>query len=192
MEDPGTGEHLVEPDLATLNARLGLLASLAGFVFAVPAVIILKVGGAPSVIWVSIAVFAAAAVAGARLPVPRRLASRLADRHVGRSASAGPLAAPDFDPEWAGDEEDLAAFRPIADTEVTEGKGELPVMRWVRLFYWLVIPLTIGLMLLHNGGDWVRKLIELRFSVRQDRLGDRNFSEHGGFRICSLSGCSMP
>ena len=39
IEDPGTGVSVVEPDLATLNARLGLLASLAGFVFAVPAVI---------------------------------------------------------------------------------------------------------------------------------------------------------
>ena len=30
-------------------------------------------------------------------------------------------------------------------------------MRWVRQFYLLIIPLTIGLMLLHNVGDWVRK-----------------------------------
>jgi hypothetical protein len=132
IEDPGTGLDTVEPDLATLNARLGLLASLAGFAFAVPAVLILKLGGAPSVIWVSIAVFVAAAVAGARLPVPRRLARRLASRRGGgRSAyddeldgtltpaGAGDVQmAPDFDPEWAGDEEDLAAFRPIADTEV--------------------------------------------------------------------------
>ncbi len=131
VEDPGTGRQTVEPDLATLNARLGLLASLAGFAFAVPAVLILKLGGASSVIWVSIAVFAAAAVAGARLPVPRRLARTLASRRAGgRSAydhardAAGPdgttdiQMAPDFDPEWAGDEEDLAAFRPIADTEV--------------------------------------------------------------------------
>ena len=92
VEDPGTGEELVEPDLATLNARLGLLASLAGFAFAVPAVIILKLGGAASVIWVSIAVFAAAAAAGARLPVPRRLARRLSAR---RSGSRG---GPDTDP----------------------------------------------------------------------------------------------
>jgi hypothetical protein len=136
IEDPGTGVSIVEPDLATLNARLGLLASLAGFTFAVPAVIILKLGGAPSVIWVSIAVFAAAAVAGARLPVPRHLARALASRRgEGRSAlddtmdgtalpapaagmGAGVEMAPDFDPEWAGDEEDLAAFRPFADTEV--------------------------------------------------------------------------
>jgi hypothetical protein len=132
VEDPGTGRQTVEPDLATLNARLGLLASLAGFVFAVPAVLILKLGGASSVIWVSIAVFAGAAVAGARLPVPRRLAQKLAARRVrgrapyddGLDAALTPASvtdiqmAPDFDPEWAGDEEDLAAFRPIADTEV--------------------------------------------------------------------------
>ena len=86
VEDPGTGLETVEPDLATLNARLGLLASLAGFAFAVPAVLILKLGGASSVIWVSIAVFAGAAVAGARLPVPRRLARRLASR----AGAAGP------------------------------------------------------------------------------------------------------
>jgi cytochrome b subunit of formate dehydrogenase len=71
----------------------------------------------------------------------------------------------------------------ISQVHLAEGKGELPVMRWVRLFYWLVIPVTIGLMLLHNGGDWVRKLIDLRFSMRQDRLGDRNFSEHGELRM---------
>ena len=132
IEDPGTGVSVLEPDLATLNARLGLLASLAGIVFAVPAVIILKLGGAPSVIWVSIAVFAAAAVAGARLPVPRHLARALASRRGRRRSAyddtmdgtplpapaAGAEMAPDFDPEWAGDEEDLAAFRPFADTEV--------------------------------------------------------------------------
>ena len=145
VEDPGTGENLVEPDLASLNARLGLLASLAGLVFAVPAVVILKLGGASSVIWVSIAVFAAAAVAGARLPLPRRLASKLTERHVGRSvpydssgdtrdggrppATTGIQMAPDFDPGWAGDEEDLAAFRPIADTEVVLALMPMSVLK---------------------------------------------------------------
>ncbi len=142
VADPGTGEQLVEPDLATLNARLGLLASLAGFVFAVPAVLILKLGGAPSVIWVSVAVFAGAAVAGARLPVPRRLARSMANRRAGRRSDAGVgigdaltpapaevMMAPDFDPEWAGDEEDLAAFRPIADTEVTLALMPMSVLK---------------------------------------------------------------
>jgi hypothetical protein len=32
----------------------------------------------------------------------------------------------------------------------------------VRYFYLVVIPLTLGLMLLHNSGDWARKLIGLR------------------------------
>jgi cytochrome b subunit of formate dehydrogenase len=43
------------------------------------------------------------------------------------------------------------------------GSSEPRVVRWARGFYLVVIPLTIGLMLLHNLGDWVRKLVERRF-----------------------------
>ena len=122
IDDPGTGTETVEPDLATLNARLGLLASLSALVFAVPAVGLLKLGGASSVIWVSIGVFAAAAAAGARLPVTSRRGRRgkRADGGlVAPSRSGTPVEmAPDFDRRWVGDEEDLAALRPIADTEV--------------------------------------------------------------------------
>jgi hypothetical protein len=132
VDDSATGADKIEPDLATLNARLGLLASLSGFAFAVPAVAILKLGGAPSVLWVAIAVFAAAAAAAARLPVPRHLGRAPANRRRDERAASGDGAdgalapspapdvqmAPDFDPAWAGDDEDLAAFRPIADTEV--------------------------------------------------------------------------
>jgi Major Facilitator Superfamily len=127
IDDPTTGADTVEPDLATLNARLGLLASLSGFAFAVPAVIILKLGGAPSVLWATVAVFAAATVAGARLPVPQRLDRRKRARGGGDWSASGndggdlvPAVqfAPDFDESWLEDEEDLAAFRPIADTEV--------------------------------------------------------------------------
>jgi cytochrome b subunit of formate dehydrogenase len=71
----------------------------------------------------------------------------------------------------------------IGQVHLTEGNGEPAALRWVREFYWLVIPVTIGLMLLHNGGDWVRKLIDRRFSLRRDRLGDRDFSEHGELRM---------
>lgn len=59
-------EHV---ELSVLNAKLGLLASLAGFAAAIPAVLILKLGGASWVLYVDILVFAAAAVAGWRLPV---------------------------------------------------------------------------------------------------------------------------
>ena len=44
------------------------------------------------------------------------------------------------------------------------GGTEPRSVRWVRAFYLFVIPLTIGLMLLHNLGDWVRKLALLRFA----------------------------
>jgi len=50
----------------------------------------------------------------------------------------------------------------ISQVHVAEGRKEAPAMRWVRQLYLLLIPLTIGLMLLHNGGDWMRKLLRLR------------------------------
>jgi cytochrome b subunit of formate dehydrogenase len=52
----------------------------------------------------------------------------------------------------------------ISQVHVAEGGSEPAVLRWVREFYLLLIPVTIGLMMLHNGGDWVRKLVRLRFS----------------------------
>ncbi len=127
VEDPGTGTPRIEADLATLNARLGLLASLSGFAFALPAVAILKLGSASAVLWATMGVFGVAAAAGARLPVPYRLGGspgrRPRDARVsGRAQALAPDArvewAPDMDPAWADDESDLAAFRPIADTEV--------------------------------------------------------------------------
>lgn len=47
------------------------------------------------------------------------------------------------------------ALGPIHITETGSG----PWMDWVRAFYLFMIPATIGFMLLHNAGDWVRKLI---------------------------------
>jgi len=116
------------PDLASLNARLGLLASLSGFVFALPAVAALKLGGAPWVIYLDLVVFLAAAVAAARLPV-RRLERR---RERGRSrvppgamvdsrvpVSESILATPaGTSDEWSNDELDLAAFQPVAGPPV--------------------------------------------------------------------------
>jgi cytochrome b subunit of formate dehydrogenase len=54
----------------------------------------------------------------------------------------------------------------ISQVHVAEGSTEPAALRWVREFYLLLIPVTIGLMLLHQGGDWVRKLIRLRFQPR--------------------------
>ena len=40
----------------------------------------------------------------------------------------------------------------------SEGSNEPVGMDWIRAFYLTAIPFTIGLMLLHHGGDLVRKL----------------------------------
>jgi cytochrome b subunit of formate dehydrogenase len=51
----------------------------------------------------------------------------------------------------------------ISQVHLVSGGGEPPALRWVRWFYVPLIFLTIGLMLAHNAGDWIRKLIRLRF-----------------------------
>jgi cytochrome b subunit of formate dehydrogenase len=43
------------------------------------------------------------------------------------------------------------------------GNTENAALAAVRIFYQFVIPATIGLMLLHNLGDWFRKLLARRF-----------------------------
>ena len=136
VNDPVTGEDVVEPDLATLNARLGLLASLSGFAFAIPAVIILKLAGAPAVLWSCAAVFAAAVVAGSRLPVGRPV--REARRRRGSAPGSVPgkavpsmALAPASDVEgWRLDEErDLAIYRPIAGTQVILALTPMSVLK---------------------------------------------------------------
>jgi cytochrome b subunit of formate dehydrogenase len=47
----------------------------------------------------------------------------------------------------------------IGPVHMVEGAAaEPPAIRYVRWFYLLVIPGTIALMLVHNTGDWLRKL----------------------------------
>ncbi|HEY4928393.1 MAG TPA: MFS transporter [Acidimicrobiales bacterium] len=134
VDDPVTGEDVAEPDLATLNARLGLLASLSGFMFALPAVAILKLAGAPSVLWACAAVFVAAVVAGTRLPV-RHLARAAREARRGRTSPANrdPTAevevAPDSDARWLEEQRDLAAFRPIAGTQVILALTPMSVLK---------------------------------------------------------------
>jgi len=122
---PATG---AAPDLASLNARLGLLASLAGFVFALPAVAALKLGGAAWVLWLDLVVFLAAVVAGARLPVRRRDTRQRRRRSRGSPAAVVDPRVPVSESildhpagsvdEWSRDELDLAAFQPVAGPPV--------------------------------------------------------------------------
>ena len=48
------------------------------------------------------------------------------------------------------------------------GQTEPPAMRWVRLVYVTLIPFVIGLMALHNLGDWARKVFFTRLALRAD------------------------
>jgi cytochrome b subunit of formate dehydrogenase len=71
----------------------------------------------------------------------------------------------------------------ISQVHVAEGRGEPAATRWVRNFYLLVIPVTLGLMLLHNAGDWVRKTIRLRFPVDRPRRPAALAGAHVGPRM---------
>src|SRR5579871_1206857 len=61
----------------------------------------------------------------------------------------------------------------ISQVHVTEGRAEPATIRWVREFYLVIIPVTLGLMLIHNAGDWIRKLIRLRFQAARRALAPR-------------------
>jgi cytochrome b subunit of formate dehydrogenase len=67
----------------------------------------------------------------------------------------------------------------ITQVHVAEGASEPAALRFVREFYLFLIPLTIGLMLLHQGGDWIRKLARLRFGVKHESPP----AAHGGVRM---------
>jgi cytochrome b subunit of formate dehydrogenase len=55
----------------------------------------------------------------------------------------------------------------ISQVHVVEGVKESVALRWVRQFYLVLIPVTLGLMFIHNAGDWTQKLIRLRFRNRR-------------------------
>ncbi|MGA3015553.1 MAG: cytochrome b/b6 domain-containing protein [Bryobacteraceae bacterium] len=70
----------------------------------------------------------------------------------------------------------------ISQVHLTE-KSETAALRWVRQFYLLLIPVTIGLMMLHQGGDWIRKLIKLRFQARIAQPSRMGAAGHGELRM---------
>lgn len=54
----------------------------------------------------------------------------------------------------------------LGQIHTMNGHAEATPVRWIRLFYWAIIPLTIGFMFLHNFGDWLHKLRRMRFENR--------------------------
>lgn len=49
----------------------------------------------------------------------------------------------------------------LGPIHVREGQGQAPIADIFRMIYLFLIPLTIGLMIVHNAGDWTRKLIAI-------------------------------
>ncbi|MGC8463457.1 MAG: hypothetical protein ACP5P9_07305 [Acidimicrobiales bacterium] len=166
---PRSSSSVLTTDYASINARLGLLASLSGFVAALPAIAILKLGGASWVLAFDILVFTGAAVAGWRLPVRaarragnRAPASRAPARDAPSRAGPVPSAGPGPSPstvtgaagqtapwrvvppgwtleEWQADQADLAVFRPIAGPEVTRARVPMSILKVVAGFLTFLI-----------------------------------------------------
>ncbi|HEY3842806.1 MAG TPA: MFS transporter [Acidimicrobiales bacterium] len=126
---------------ATLNARLTLLGTVAGFVVGLPAAGILKLGGAASVLWIDAFVFLGAAVAGYRLPT------------IGnRSATAREFGAvPEEEVEAPADprDADLARLQPVAHPEVLLGLSAMSIIRGLQGFQ--IFLLAFGLRRLNVG-----------------------------------------
>ncbi len=58
--------------------------------------------------------------------------------------------------------------------------SEHPVVKWIRLAYWVLIPLTLGFMVLHNGVDFLAKLVR---GGRRERSGEEVARMNLHFRI---------
>jgi MFS family permease len=131
----GTDQHGEQTQYATLNARLTLLGTVAGFIVAVPGGAIWKLGGSSALLWVDAFVFLGAAVAGFRLPTFTRPRPAPAARD-----DDGPV-----DDRSA----DLARLRPVAHPEVLLGLTAMSMIRGVQGFQ--IFLLAFGLRRLKVG-----------------------------------------
>jgi len=136
-----------EAGYATLNARLTLLGTLAGFAVSIPGVILYKLGGSPAVLVLATAVFVAGAVGGARLPVlsGRRADTLWADepqrvREYGRGGEAQAR------------REDLQRLQPVANPEVMLGLTAMCIVRGLTGF--MTFMLAFGLRRIPGVGLW--------------------------------------
>ena len=148
----GAGRRPVRVEYAALNARLTLLGTVAGFVASVPGVILLKAAGAPAVLIFTTFVFAGAAVAGLRLPVPRA-ARRRRPGPRGARAGATRTPAPPGGGTWGSERDrELASLQPIAHPEVLFGLTTMSLIRGLAGF--LVFLLAFGLRREHAALWW--------------------------------------
>jgi Major Facilitator Superfamily len=134
---------------ATLNARLTLLGTLAGFAISVPGGIILKLGGAASVLVFCAFVFVAAAVAGYRLPiVGHHRRGNLANPNARAAEAASATSTVNSTPV---DDRppDVIRLQPVAHPEVLLGLTAMSIIRGLQGFQ--IFLLAFGLRRLHVG-----------------------------------------
>jgi hypothetical protein len=145
--------------LAGWNAQLTLLGTLAGFVFSVPGVALLKIFGAPGVLIFDTVVFAAGAIAGLRLRLPRGSGAALDDQES--SFSDDGYVDEYFDPQeldpvsddrWDDADPDVVALQPVAHPEVLLGLTANSLLRGIAGF--LVFLLAFGLRRSHAALWW--------------------------------------
>lgn len=143
----GFDEESERAGYATLNARLTLLGTIAGFVASIPAVILYKIAGSPAVLVLATIVFAGAVVAGARLPVfSGRKAERLWTDTETRVREFGQPG------EALAREQDLLRLQPIANPEVMLGLTAMCIVRGLTGF--MTFMLAFGLRRMKGVGLW--------------------------------------
>ena len=138
---------------ATLNARLTLLGTLAGFAISLPGGLILKLGGASSVLIFNAFIFVAAAVAAYRLPIvggKRKGRGSLALADPNPLATPAEALTPDVPPAHMDDRPpDVVLLQPVAHPEVLLGLTAMSIIRGLQGFQ--IFLLAFGLRRLHVG-----------------------------------------
>ncbi len=94
----GASERPGGNELASANARLGLLSSLASLVASIPAIIVLETLGGAWVLRLDMVVFVVGTVVALRLPVGRAARGRWGEGLSGADAAATPTSAAAADP----------------------------------------------------------------------------------------------
>jgi MFS-type transporter involved in bile tolerance (Atg22 family) len=133
---------------ATLNARLTLLGTLAGFAISLPGGLILKLGGSPALLVFTAFIFVGAAVAGYRLPVIGQRGGKNLDPMASMTAAPIPITDP---PTAAVDDRtaDVIRLQPVAHPEVLLGLTAMSIIRGLQGFQ--IFLLAFGLRRLHVG-----------------------------------------
>ncbi len=139
----GADQSGEQTQYATLNARLTLLGTVAGFVVALPGGLIWKLGGSSALLWVDAFVFVGAAVAGVRLPTFTRPRFDQPEQMFAPHGFDDPHAPVDDRTS------DLARLQPVAHPEVLLGLSAMSIIRGLQGFQ--IFLLAFGLRRLKVG-----------------------------------------